>query len=61
MNGRYCLCNHSAEAHGLLPADIAGGGKVAARCHVAGCRCTAFEEDPLYEPSDSERKEESHA
>ena len=40
-----CLCNHNAAAHGL-PDDATG--KIVAPC--LKCRCTVFEEDPIYAP-----------
>lgn len=49
MSGIYCLCNHSAEAHGLARLE-ATGGPIDAHCYVRGCRCTVFEEDPTFEP-----------
>lgn len=46
----YCECNHSAPWHGLTELDAAKltGGSAPARCYA--CSCTAFKEDPTFEP-----------
>lgn len=42
---RLCLCNHSESDHsGILGV-----------CSHPGCRCDAFEEDPITDPEDLER------
>lgn len=42
----WCLCNHTANDHGLL--DYEATGKIRAHCTL--CTCDVFQEDPLTSP-----------
>jgi hypothetical protein len=52
MNAIYCLCNHSAAAHYLTVEQATAVKARWAECSL--CDCEVFEEDPTYQPEESD-------